>query len=245
MVRLGRTVLAVAAVLALGGAVHGVLPARAQTAACAIPVLSLEQITQQSTTAVIALVTAERGDPVDGYASTLKIEGALKGLPPGPAIRLDGLGHPNGDCSGGPRLVAGPLYVLFLTKLDGAPAGQASYALTDSDESVYTLTSNGAIFPADKEGGSPQLQPVAPAEFARDVGTLAGTDPARIENLIAALALPTTIGGTSGSAIAAPSGGGAPRWLPSHAAIVGVGIGALTLALLLLVLWQPREPRPR
>ena len=237
--------LAIAAALAPCGAAGGVLPARAQTTSCAVPVLSLEQITQQSSTAVIAAVKQESGNPVDGYSATLHIEGALKGLPPGPAIRLDGLGHPNGDCSGGPRLVAGPLYVLFLTKLDDAPPQQAAYALTDSDESVYTFDSNGTIFPADKVGGAPQLQPVAPAVFARDVGTLAGTDSARIDNLIATLALPDTISGASSPALAAAASGGPPRWLPSHTVIVAVGIGALTLALLTLVLWQPREPRPR
>ena len=244
-VRARRVVLAEAAALALGGAAGRVVSARAQTATCAVPVLSLEQITQQSSTAVIAAVTDERGDPADGYTSTLHIEGALKGLPPGPALKLDGLGHPNGDCGGGPRLVAGPLYVLFLTKLDNAPPAQAAYTLTDSDESVYTLGSNGTIFPAEKDGGTPQLQPVAPAVFARDVGALAGTDSSRIENLIAALALPDTLSGASSPVIAARSPSGPPRWLPSRTAMMAVGVGALTLALLVLVFWQPREPRPR
>lgn len=243
MKRAGWAAGLLAAALALCGVAAA--PLHAQASNCDTPVLSLDQITQQASTVVIADVTDERGDPVDGYAETLEIKGALKGLPPGPAMKLDNLGHPNGDCSGGPRLASGTLYVLFLSKLQGVPPGQAAYALTDGDQSVYALSDNGTVFPADKAGGSPRLQAIAPADFARDVGTTAGTDSARIDDLIAALGLPDTVAGGSTIQPGQAAGGGPPRWLPPREVVLGIGIGALTLALIVVLVWQPHEQRLR
>ena len=223
--------------LAVGGRA-----ATARAGSCSAPPLSLEAATRQAATAVVASVTSETGDDADGYTSTLRIEGALKGLPPGPAMKLAGLGYPGGDCTGGPRLPVGGLYVLFLARLNDAPVAQANYALADGDQSVYQLTTRGTRFPADTAGGTPQLQPVAPAEFARDVGTIAGTDDTRVQAVIDALGLPETVDGVTVAAPATTAASGPPRWLPSRNVVLAVGLGALVLALLVALLWQPREP---
>jgi hypothetical protein len=240
----GSLALLLAALLALPP-LAGAATARA--AGCAAPVLSLEQMTRQASTALVVTVTSETGDDLKGYTSTLRIEGALKGLPPGPAMKLTGLGYPGGACDGGPRLLSGGLYVVFLAKLDNAPAAQAAYALADGDQSVYTLTSRGTLFPAQTAGAAPQLQPVASADFARDVGDIAETDQSRIEALIAALGLPETVDGLPAPAPAPAKAATSvpPRWLPSRDVVLVIGIAALVLALLVALLWQPREPHWR
>jgi hypothetical protein len=224
---------AIAALVALA-------PARAAFgAACASPPLSLDEVARRANLAVIADVVAESDDNAGGTGATLRVLATLAGEPPGIVIRIDGLGPAGETCTGGPRLVPGQRYALFLTR-NQTTTGGIGYALADGDQGAYALTTRGTIAPPGRPGGSPHLLPLAPAAFAREVGAAAGTDPTRIAAIVDALGLPEAVE----RAPAAASGGTQRLPAPPRQVTLAIGIGALTLAIVTALLWRPR-PRAR
>jgi len=207
--------------------------------ACASPPLALDDVARRANIAVIADVVAETDDDAGGMAATLRVLATLAGEPPGIVIRLDGLGAAGETCPGGPRLLPGRTYALFLSRVEAASGG-VGWTLAGGDQGVYTLTARGTIAPPARPGGSPRLLPLAPAAFARAVGEAAGTDPTRIAAIIDALGLPATI-----EAAPAADRGGAPRLpVPPREVTLAIGLAALTLAVVTALLWRPR-PRAR
>ncbi len=238
--RLARILLAtlLAAVLATGTSVNALGPVRAQ-AACDYPLLPLAQLVQQTPVIVLADVIRERTADGASFVSTLRVLSALKGRTATPDISLAGLGHLNLDCKGGPRLLRGNRYVLFLSS-SGADSA-AVWSLTDHEGSVFQVTNAGVSFPPEQPGGNPQVLPVAPAEFLRDVGiSLLGDDPARIESLIADNGLVETVERPP----VAPAQKPWYQRLNRQNTAIGVAGAAVMLASLLFLLWRPKEPDP-
>jgi hypothetical protein len=236
----GRTVLAglMAAVLAAtpSGVRHGAVQAQA---VCDYQILPLAQLVQQ--TPVIVLADAIRERTADGasFITTLRVLSALKGSTSTPDISIGDLGHLDLDCQGGPRLLRGNRYMLFLTRSGADPA--VVWSLSDFDGSVFQITNAGVRFPPERPGSTPQLLPVAPGEFMRDVGvSLLGDDPARIESLIADNGLVETI---ERPPVAPPQKPWYQRLDRQNTAIAVAG-GCVMLASLLFLLWRPKAPDP-
>lgn len=218
-------------------ALAGNVPA-ARADGCALTPLTLGDAARAATAAIIVDVAAEKGDEIDGYTSTLRVRGTLKGQPFGPALALGGLGHPGGACDGGPRLLPGGRYVLLLEPAAGAPPGTAHYTPVGADEGVYALTAQGTRFPPDHDGGQPQLLPIPAAEFARDVGSAAGADPARIEAVIDALNLSEALDAPPATASTAAA---SPNWVPSRYVTLAAGLAVLVAAGVVALLWRPGQ----
>jgi hypothetical protein len=203
-------------------------------AACTYSVLSLGQVAQQAPVAVIGDVQREQPDGAGGFVSTIRVRGVIKGRPPGPYVRLSGLGHLAQDCQGGPRLARGGRYVLFLSV---APGADPTWSLFDQDGGVYQLTAQGTRTPPDRGGDAPQLRAIAPAELVRDAGIMAGADSARIEDLIQTLNLSETVDAPP------PSPASHRSWWPPHpppqALLLAIAAGAVTVAGLTYLLWRP------
>jgi len=208
-------------------------------AACDYPILSLADATHQAQTAVIADVIRERPAPANGYDSTLRVAGVIKGRSTGPVVTINGLGHLEDDCTGGPRLTRGNRYVLFLAWDEGAPA--ATWGLIDGEGGVYRLAKDGVRFPPDHALGQPQQVAIASADFVRNVGILAGADQSRIEALISQLGLSETF---DRSAADSPSDQKSLfDRLPKRETLVAVAAAAVLFASLVYLLWRPSEPR--
>ena len=208
-------------------------------AACDYPILSLADATHQAQTAVIADVIRERPAPANGYDSTLRVAGVIKGRSTGPVVTINGLGHLEDDCTGGPRLTRGNRYVLFLARDEGAPA--ATWGLTDGEGGVYRLANDGVRFPPDHALGQPQQVAISSADFVRNVGIVAGADQSRIEALVSQLGLSETFDRS-----AAPSPSDQKPLidrLPKRETLLAVAAGAVLFASLVFLLWHPSEPR--
>ena len=233
-------ILFVAALLIGAAALASGSVARANAhAACDYPILSLADATHQAQTAVIADVIRERPDPANGYDSTLRVAGVIKGRSTGPVVTINGLGHLEDDCTGGPRLTRGNRYVLFLARDEGAPA--ATWGLTDGEGGVYRLANDGVRFPPDHALGQPQQVAISSADFVRNVGILAGADQSRIEALISQLGLSETF---DRSAAASPSDQKSLiDRLPKRETLFAVAAAAVLFASVVYLLWRPSEPR--
>lgn len=212
-------------------------PAAPASAGCNYPLLSLADVTRQAQSAVIADVIRERPDQVAGYDSTLRVVGVIKGRATGPVITIDGLGHLQDDCQGGPRLTRGNRYVVFLDQ-DGAGASSA-WSLIDAEGGVYRLASDGTRFPPQHPLGQPESVALAPADFVRNVGIVAGVDQSRIEALIGQLGLPETIDRPSSSPSEHRS---LLDRLPKRQTSLAIAAGAAFIASLLFLLWRPGDP---
>ena len=208
-------------------------------AACDYPILSLADATHQAQTAVIADVIRERPAPANGYDSTLRVAGVIKGRSTGPVVTINGLGHLEDDCTGGPRLTRGNRYVLFLAWDEGAPA--ATWGLTDGEGGVYRLANDGVRFPPDHALGQPQQVAIASADFVRNVGILAGADQSRIEALISQLGLSETF--ERSAATASSDQQSLIDRLPKRETLLAVAAAAVLFASLVFLLWHPSEPR--
>jgi hypothetical protein len=208
-------------------------------ATCSYPILSLGQEVGRAPLIVVADVARERPDGSGGFFSTLRIRGVLKGRPPGPDVTLYNLGHPSGACDGGPRLPRGGRYMLFL---NGDPTDPNSvWGLVDVDGGVYQIAADGVRTPPEHPGGQPGRLPVAQAEFIRDVGTLAGTDAARVEGVISSLGLAETVE----QAAPAPSEQKSIfDRLPRRETSLAIAAGAVLIASLTFLLWRPADAHP-
>jgi hypothetical protein len=196
-------------------------------------------LAQQAPVIILADAIRERTADSASFVTTLRVLSALKGRTSTPDISVGDLGHLNLDCQGGPRLLRGNRYVLFLSR-NGADLA-AIWSLTDHEGSVFQVTNAGVRFPPERAGGNPQLLPVAPAEFMRDVGvSLLGDDPTRIESLIADNGLVETIERPP----PAPSEKQWYRRLDRQNTAIAVAGGAVLVASLVFLLWRPKEPDP-
>lgn len=215
-------------------------PVQRVAAACDYPILPLGQEVGRAPLIVVGDVTRERPDGDGSFTSTVRIRGVLKGRPPGPDVALSGLGHPAGDCSGGPRLPRGGRYVLFLTGDPTQP--NAVWGIVDVDGGVYQLALDGVHGPPQQPNGKADLLVEAPADFVRDVGRLAGTDAGRVEDLVSSLGISDGVQ-TVASASAGEQKSLLDR-LPNRQTALAIAAGAILLASLTFLLWRPADAHP-
>jgi hypothetical protein len=213
---------------------------RAPRAACTYPMLSLGQVAQAAPVAIVGDVFREQSDDAGGYTSTLRVLGVVKGRSPGPAVRLQGLGHLGDNCMGGPRLPLGGRYLLFLAP---EPAGgDTRWSLVDQDGGVYQMTSQGALFPPAVPAGTPELQPIPAAELVRDVGSAARLNQAHVDDLVSSLNLAETIDAPPRAPVHHSL---LPTSMPPQTLSLAIAAAAVMLAGLTYLLWRqpPRQAR--
>jgi hypothetical protein len=217
-----------------------VTPIQRAAAACDYPILPLGQEVGRAPLIVVGDVNRERPDGAGTFTSIVRIRGVLKGRPPGPDVALTGLGHPDGDCAGGPRLPRGGRYVLFLTGDPTQP--NAVWGIVDVDGGVYQLALDGVHGPPQQPNGKPELLVEAPADLVRDVGRLAGTDSGRVEDIVSSLGIPEDV----------QTVGAEPETehkslldhLPNRQTSLAIAAGAVLLASLTFLLWRPAGAHP-
>lgn len=233
---------AVAVALLLFGALWSVRgPVRPLQAACGAPPLQLGQEVGRSPLIIVGDVIRERPGDAAGLDSTIRVRGILKGRAPGPDVALLGLGHPQGGCTGGPRLPRGGRYVLFL---NGDPTDpNAVWGLVGGDDGVYQLATDGVHGPPQQPNGKPELLVEAPADLVRDVGRLAGADSALVEDIISSLGIPEGVQPAVAPAPATEHKSLLDR-LPNRQAALAIAAGAILLASLTFLLWRPADAHP-
>lgn len=233
--------LGVVAAVVVGLPLIAIAPIQRAVAACDYPILPLGQEVGRAPLIVVGDVTRERPDGAGSFTSTVRIRGVLKGRAPGPDVALYGLGHPGGDCSGGPRLPRGGRYVLFLSGDPTQP--NAVWGIVDIDGGVYQLALDGVHGPPQQPNGKSDLLVEASADLVRDVGRLAGTDSARTEDIVSSLGIPEDV---QTVATAAPTGDHKSIFdhLPNRQTALAIAAGAVLLASLTFLLWRPADAHP-
>lgn len=226
-----------AILLQIAGVVTGVPPVSAGAAGCSYPILSLSEVTQRSPTAVVASVVREQPDGSGGFTSTLRISGLIKGGAVPPVITVNGLGRLAEDCQGGPRLHRGSRYVLFLAREGAEP--NLIWSIVDAEGGVYQIAADGVRFPPDHPGGAVMPVALAAADLVRNVGIIAGADPARIEDLVTTSALPETLDAPLSAPTAQHAWYARLAALPRRETSLAVAAAAVLIASLTFLLWHP------
>lgn len=184
-------------VLAFALVLSGLAATRpSEVSACSLappePETRVRDFTASATAVVVGEVVAEDDDITprgyEGHKSTVQVVAKLAGDVPDELV-LEDLGQLGADCSGGPRLMEGDGFILFLSTEKAAPGrnhlpegewrvalvGQAVYQIEEGEASWY----QGFDVP-------PGTEPIGPAEdLLRQVGDALGSDEEQVERAIA------------------------------------------------------------